>query len=57
MKGESQMGDVIVLVVLGIIVGLVIYSMWNNHKKGKGCGGCSGNCANCRGGCDSRLKK
>ena len=38
------MGDIIVLSVLGIIVGLVIYSMIRNHKKGKdcGCGGCSG---------------
>ena len=29
------MGDIIVLSVLGIIVGLVIYSMIRNHKKGK----------------------
>ena len=38
------MGDIIVLSVLGIIVGLVIYSMIRNRKKGKdcGCGGCSG---------------
>lgn len=57
MKGESQMGDVIVLVVLGLIVTLVIFSMWNNHKKGKGCGGCSGDCGNCKASCNSDLRQ
>ena len=40
------MGDIIVLVVLGIIIALVIRGMWKNHKSGKHCG-CSGDCGSC----------
>lgn len=43
------MGDVIVLTVLGIIVALVIRSMWRSHKKGGGCSGCSGCSHKCEG--------
>ena len=50
------MGDVIVLAVLGIIVALVIRSMWKNHKNGGGCSGCSCNCANCKAGCSGANK-
>ena len=38
------MGDVLVLSILGIIVLLVIRSMWINHKKVGGCSGCSHKC-------------
>ena len=41
------MGDIIVLLVLGAIVGAIIRSMYQNHKKGGGCAGCSGNCGQC----------
>ena len=51
------MGDVIVLAVLGIIVALVIRSMWKNHKKGGGCSGCSCNCGSCKLNCSSRTEK
>lgn len=50
------MGDVIVLSILGIIVALVIRSMWKNHKKG-GCSGCSCNCEGCKLNCSSRTEK
>ena len=46
------MGDVIVLVALGIIVALVILSMWKEHKKGGGCSGCSWDCKNCKKNCN-----
>lgn len=51
------MGDVIVLSILGIIVALVIHSMWKNHKKGGGCSGCSCNCEGCKLNCSSRTEK
>ncbi len=51
------MGDVIVLGALGIVVALVIRSMWKNHKKGGGCSGCSHNCENCGANCSSRIEK
>ena len=51
------MGDVIVLFALGIIVALVIHSMWKNHKKGGNCSGCSCNCENCKVGCGEHLEK
>ncbi len=50
------MGDVIVLVALGVIIGLVIRSMWKNHKNGGGCSGCSCNCESCKRGCKSDIK-
>ena len=43
------MGDAIVLMVLAVIVGAVIRSMWKDHRNGRQCSGCSGNCSKCRG--------
>lgn len=51
------MGDVIVIAILGIIVALVIRSMWKNHKQGGGCSGCSCDCASCRAGCNAQTRK
>ena len=51
------MGDFIVLAVLGIIVVLVICSMWKHHKKGGGCSGCSYKCESCKLNCSSRIDK
>lgn len=56
MRGETRMGDVIVLGILGIIVTLVICGMWKNHKKGGSCSGCSCNCANCKANCSSNIE-
>ena len=51
------MGDVIVLFILGIIVALVIRSMWINHKKGGGCSGCSHKCEGCSAKCSNCVEK
>ena len=51
------MGDVIVLFILGIIVALVIRSMWKQYKKGGGCSGCSCNCENCKANCSGHIEK
>lgn len=51
------MGDVIVIAILGIIVALVIRSMWKNHKQGGGCSGCSCDCASCKAGCKGQTQK
>lgn len=47
------MGDIIVIAVLGVIVAIVIRSMWKHHKKGGHCYGCS---ANCSGKCNRCMK-
>jgi hypothetical protein len=39
------MGDIIVLSVLGLIVGLIVFSLIRDKKKGKS--GCSCGCQNC----------
>jgi len=48
-------GDIIVLSVLVLVVGLIIYGMIRDRKKGKccGCSGCSGcaHAASCGGNC------
>ena len=40
------MGDVIVISVLALVVGLVIFSLFKQKQKG-GCSGCSGSCNGC----------
>lgn len=50
------MGDLIVLAVLGIIIALVIRSIWKNQKEGKHCG-CSGSCEGCCSHCKTNQKK
>jgi len=39
-------GDIVVLAVLALVVGLVVRGMIRDKKKGKSCGGCSG-CSGC----------
>ena len=39
-------GDILVLAVLGLVVGLIIGGMVRDKKRGKACGGCSG-CSGC----------
>ena len=54
------MGDVLVLSVLGIIVLLVIRSVWMGHKRGGGCSGCAGcscDCTSCKTHCSVRMEK
>ena len=50
------MGDIIVLAILAIVIGLVIRSMWKSHKNGNTCG-YSGGCQNCPKSCSSRVEK
>lgn len=38
----AHYGDLVILLILGLIVGAVIVSMVRDKKKGKGCGSCSG---------------
>ena len=40
------MGDVIVISVLALVVGLVIFCLFKQKQKG-GCCGCSGSCNGC----------
>ena len=40
------MGDIIVLGVLAVVVGLIVAGMIRDKKKGKGCSGCS-SCKGC----------
>lgn len=47
------MGDIIVLAVLGVVVAVVIRSMWKHYKRGGHCYGCS---AQCGGQCERCMK-
>ncbi|MBD5147640.1 MAG: FeoB-associated Cys-rich membrane protein [Oscillibacter sp.] len=39
-------GNLIVLLALGLVVGLAVRSLWRSHKSG---GHCSGDCGSCQG--------
>ena len=43
------MGDIIVIAALVLVCAMVIRSMLKEHKKGKHCSGCSGDCSKCSG--------
>ncbi len=45
------LGNVIVIAVLVIVIGLCVRSLWRSHKKGGGCNGDCGSCGSCGGGC------
>lgn len=47
------LGNLIVILILALVVGLVIRSMWKSRKNGCHCGG---DCASCCG-CGSEKKK
>lgn len=40
------LGNLIVIAVLVAVVALAVRSLWKSHKAG---GGCSGDCAHCKG--------
>lgn len=44
-------GNLIVIAILAVIVGLAIRSLWKNHKNGGGCGGGCEGCSSCGCGC------
>ena len=35
--------------VLLLVIALAVRSLWRNHRDGKSCGGCDGDCAHCQG--------
>lgn len=39
------LGNIIVIAVLAVAVALAVRSLWKSHKHG----GCSGDCAHCKG--------
>ncbi|MBS5248885.1 MAG: FeoB-associated Cys-rich membrane protein [Oscillospiraceae bacterium] len=39
---------IVALCVVGA-AGLAVRSLWKDHKAGKKCGGCGGDCSSCRG--------
>ena len=41
----SNIGTIVVFVVLAVIVGVIIYKMYSDKKKGKSSCGC--NCSSC----------
>nr|WP_325184931.1 FeoB-associated Cys-rich membrane protein [uncultured Oscillibacter sp.] len=46
----AVLGNIIVLTVLAVAVGLAVRSLWKSRKSGGGCSGDCGNCGSC-GGC------
>ena len=46
----SILGNLIVIAVLAVVVGLAVRSLWREHKHG-GCGGDCSCCGGCHGGC------
>ena len=50
----SWLGTLIVLLLVGMMIGGIVYSMIRNHKKGKI--GCSCGCENCKFSCHSNRK-
>lgn len=42
----AMLGEIIVIAVLAAVVALAVRSLWRSHKSG---GGCSGDCAHCKG--------
>ena len=39
------------IIVAAIVFGCVGWITWHSHKHGGGCGGGSGDCGHCNGGC------
>lgn len=47
------MGNILVLIVLGVLVGLAAGSLWKQKKQG----GCCGSCSHCSGNCAFKQEK
>lgn len=43
------MGTWIVALCVAGVAGLAVRSLWKDHKAGKKCGGCGGDCGSCPG--------
>ncbi len=46
----ANLGSIAVFLVLAVVVGLIIRSLYKQRKRGGSCTGCSGSCGSC-GGC------
>lgn len=46
----ANLGSIAVFLVLAVVVGLIIRSLYKQKKRGGSCTGCSGSCGSC-GGC------
>lgn len=46
----ANLGTIAVFLVLAVVVGLIIRSLYKQKKRGGSCTGCSGSCGSC-GGC------
>ena len=43
------LGNLVVILILAVIVGLCVRSLWRSHKHGGGCGGDCSHCGGCHG--------
>ena len=46
----ANLGTIAVFLVLAVVVGLIIRSLYKQKKRGGSCTGCGGSCGSC-GGC------
>ena len=46
----ASLGTIAVFLVLAVVVGLIIRSLYKQKKRGGSCTGCGGSCGSC-GGC------
>lgn len=51
----AVLGNLIVIFILAVVIGLIVRSMWNRHKSGAS--HCSGDCGSCGCGCGAGRKK
>ena len=55
----ANLGSIAVFLVLAVVVGLIIRSLYKQKKRGGSCTGCGGSCGSCGGctACHSRPPK
>ena len=55
----ANLGTIAVFLVLAVVVGLIIRSLYKQKKRGGSCTGCGGSCGSCGGctACHSRPPK
>ena len=49
----ANLGTIAVFLVLAVVVGLIIRSLYKQKKRGGSCTGCGGSCTGCGGSCGS----
>ncbi len=57
---QAVFGNAVVILMVALLVAVCIRSLWNDHKNGGGCAGCSGcsggSCAGCMKCCGKKSK-